>query len=105
MRLARSWGCNTVVVRGTKIEDEKLRREAADIEARRAALRDLTPPLRVALERLGPLPGDEAVGVFHCTMAFEDGADWLQRGDTTANPYYGDRMLRCGDRVRGLQER
>ena len=79
--------------------------EAADIEARRAALRDLTPPLRVALERLGPLPGDEAVGVFHCPMAFDDGADWLQRGDTTANPYYGDRMLRCGDRVRGLQER
>ena len=33
VRLARSWGCNTVVVRGTKIEDEKLRREAADIEA------------------------------------------------------------------------
>ena len=33
VRLAQSWNCNTVVVRGTKIEDEKLRAEAAEIEA------------------------------------------------------------------------
>jgi len=30
-------------------------------------------------------------------MAFDnDGAYWIQQGTTTANPYYGAMMLRCG---------
>ena len=39
----------------------------------------------------------EPVYQMHCSMAFEGkGADWLQRGKTIANPYYGSAMLRCG---------
>jgi Cu(I)/Ag(I) efflux system membrane fusion protein len=35
--------------------------------------------------------------VAFCPMAFANqGAAWLQTGDTLANPYYGARMLRCG---------
>lgn len=34
VRLAQSWGCGTVVVRGSKIEDDKLRREAQDLESK-----------------------------------------------------------------------
>jgi hypothetical protein len=30
-------------------------------------------------------------------MAFDSkGANWIQAGETTANPYYGATMLRCG---------
>ncbi len=33
----------------------------------------------------------------HCPMAFDDqGADWLQRVENVANPYFGDAMFRCG---------
>ena len=39
----------------------------------------------------------EPVRRFHCPMAFDDrGAFWIQKGETTANPYYGAMMLRCG---------
>lgn len=36
VRLAQSWGCGVVVVRGSKVEDDKLRREAQELEARLA---------------------------------------------------------------------
>lgn len=33
----------------------------------------------------------------HCPMAFDNqGADWLSKEDQILNPYFGDRMLRCG---------
>jgi hypothetical protein len=35
--------------------------------------------------------------VVHCPMAFEDGADWLQRGAEIENPYFGEKMFRCGE--------
>jgi Cu(I)/Ag(I) efflux system membrane fusion protein len=76
--------------------------ETQDIEAQREALRDITGPLLRALETFGYATDGDPVAVFHCPMAFDDGADWLQTGDTTSNPYYGDAMLRCGDRVRGV---
>jgi Cu(I)/Ag(I) efflux system membrane fusion protein len=35
---------------------------------------------------------------FHCPMAFDGkGADWIQSGKKTKNPYYGTKMLGCGD--------
>jgi Cu(I)/Ag(I) efflux system membrane fusion protein len=34
----------------------------------------------------------------HCPMAFDGrGADWLQTGERVMNPYFGARMLHCGD--------
>lgn len=43
-------------------------------------------------------PADAALRVAYCPMAFDnDGAQWIQRGETLANPYYGPAMLRCGD--------
>ena len=43
--------------------------------------------------------GDETIRRFHCPMAGEGGADWLQRELLTANPYYGSAMLRCGSQT------
>ncbi len=31
-----------------------------------------------------------------------DGADWLQKDSTVANPYFGAAMPKCGERVRAL---
>jgi hypothetical protein len=35
----------------------------------------------------------EKLYVLHCPMAK---ADWLQRSETVANPYWGSEMLECG---------
>lgn len=52
----------------------------------------------IALQRRFGHRGSEAWNLAHCPMAFDNkGADWLQRGDTINNPYFGATMLRCGD--------
>ena len=45
VRLASSWGCDTLVIRGTTVADEKLRRQAAEL-ARRADKEGLSPEMR-----------------------------------------------------------
>ncbi|MGF1585183.1 MAG: efflux RND transporter periplasmic adaptor subunit [Bacteroidales bacterium] len=41
----------------------------------------------------------ERVYKMHCPMAFDDkGADWLSENDEILNPYFGDMMLRCGEK-------
>jgi Cu(I)/Ag(I) efflux system membrane fusion protein len=78
---------------------------AADLAARRDALRPFTGALLAALDGLGYELEGPPVGLFHCPMAFDgEGGDWLQRGDVTANPYYGSEMLRCGSLVRTIGE-
>ena len=43
-------------------------------------------------------PADVPLRVAFCPMAFDaKGAQWVQRSETIANPYYGSMMLRCGD--------
>lgn len=52
----------------------------------------------IALQRRFGHHGSEAWNLAHCPMAFDNkGADWLQRGETINNPYFGASMLRCGD--------
>jgi len=33
-----------------------------------------------------------------------EGAEWLQQGEETANPYYGSTMLRCGSQTEVLKQ-
>ena len=69
---------------------------AADMGKRREAFEPLSDLLWESLASFGT-GTDEPVRRFHCPMAFDDrGAYWIQPGETTANPYYGDMMLRCG---------
>ncbi|MDQ7013050.1 MAG: efflux RND transporter periplasmic adaptor subunit [Planctomycetota bacterium] len=52
----------------------------------------------IALERAFGHSTDETWHVAYCPMAFDNaGAEWMQRGDKVNNPYFGSRMLRCGD--------
>ena len=36
---------------------------------------------------------------FHCPMVPGGGGDWLQAGGELLNPYFGNQMLRCGEKV------
>jgi Cu(I)/Ag(I) efflux system membrane fusion protein len=76
---------------------------AADIDALRASLHDVSDATIAALDVFGWEGEGEQPAVFHCPMAFDgDGGDWIDLGDEVQNPWYGARMLRCGDRVRDL---
>ncbi len=37
------------------------------------------------------------VFVQHCPMALDEGAMWLSTSKNIRNPYYGDRMMECGE--------
>ena len=58
---------------------------------------DLEKYRDVVLERFGN-PTAGKLDVAFCPMAFDSkGAQWVQRDEPLANPYYGAAMLRCGE--------
>ena len=72
-------------------------RHARDMEGARQAFEGLSSVSIRTAKRFGTNPERE-LHVVHCPMAFDNkGADWLQRDQTVANPYFGAAMLRCGD--------
>ncbi|MFW6031139.1 MAG: hypothetical protein ACOC9T_00990, partial [Myxococcota bacterium] len=43
-------------------------------------------------------PFDRPLRLVHCPMAFdEEGAEWLQTGETIDNTYFGSEMRTCGE--------
>ncbi len=68
--------------------------KAADIKAMREALKELSKPMAMWATMSKP----KGISVVYCSMA---PGSWLQRGTTIANPYYGAKMLRCGEIVSG----
>ncbi len=63
----------------------------------RRAFESVSASIADLLTELGN-PDAQPLRVAFCPMAFDnDGAQWVQRGETLANPYYGPAMLRCGD--------
>lgn len=68
--------------------------KAADIAAMREALKELSKPMAMWATMSKP----KGINVVYCSMA---PGSWLQRGTTIANPYYGAKMLRCGEIVSG----
>ncbi|MFH1844153.1 MAG: hypothetical protein ABIF77_13180, partial [bacterium] len=81
---------------------------APGIGERRLVFQPLSDVLWETLVAFGLEPGEQPggpVGQFHCPMAMDGaGANWIQTGETVANPYYGATMLRCGRRTRLLNE-
>lgn len=65
---------------------------AKDLNAARAAFKDLSAPLASWAKSAKPA----GVAVLNCSMA---NADWLQTSTTVRNPYYGSSMLSCGEVV------
>ena len=67
-----------------------------DIEVQRQAFSDLTGNLYKSIKAYG-LGGTDAYYDF-CPMAFDNqGAFWLSSEDKILNPYFGDKMLTCGE--------
>ena len=78
--------------------------DSPDIESRRVGLEPLTRDLMRAMRTFGYDRAGEDLGVFHCPMALDGkGADWIQAGAKTSNPYFGSAMLRCGSRTSVLK--
>jgi len=66
---------------------------AASIEALRKAFE----PISVAIIAIADVVEPAGFREFTCPMAFGNkGANWLQKSETIANPYFGSAMLRCG---------
>lgn len=74
---------------------------ADDINVQRTAFAELTEPIQ------GLVAGAIVSGkIFkqYCPMAFEGaGAYWLSSTEVVANPYFGEKMLRCGSTKEVLQ--
>jgi len=66
-----------------------------DIEEQRKQFSFLTNVLVDALTAFGT--GQDTLYLQYCPMAFDNaGADWLSEDETIRNPYFGDKMLKCG---------
>ena len=69
---------------------------SADIEAQRKAFSTLSDNLYKSVKAFG-LGGKEAFYEY-CPMAFNnEGAYWLSEQAQIKNPYFGDKMLTCGE--------
>jgi Cu(I)/Ag(I) efflux system membrane fusion protein len=78
--------------------------KADTLEDMRAVFAGLSDAMIEAVDRFS-VAGVETVYRLHCPMAFGNvGADWLQADQTTRNPYYGPKILRCGSITATLHE-
>jgi len=66
-----------------------------EVEAQRKQFGFLSDALIDAIESYG-VEGD-ALYVQYCPMAFDNqGGDWLAKEEAVRNPYFGDKMMKCG---------
>jgi Cu(I)/Ag(I) efflux system membrane fusion protein len=68
--------------------------KAKNIASMREALKELSKPMAMWASMSKP----KGISVVYCSMA---PGSWLQKGTLIANPYYGAKMLRCGEIVGG----
>ncbi|NQT25472.1 efflux RND transporter periplasmic adaptor subunit [candidate division KSB1 bacterium] len=69
----------------------------SDIEATRAAFNKISAQI-IKTEKTFGHSGANTVHRAYCSMAFDNtGAEWLQTDSTISNPYFGSKMLRCGE--------
>ena len=65
-----------------------------DIEAMRMYFANLTEPMKNTIAAFG---ADQTMYVQYCPMAFNnEGASWISDEMAIRNPYFGDKMLKCG---------
>jgi Cu(I)/Ag(I) efflux system membrane fusion protein len=66
-----------------------------DIEAQRQQFDFLSQAMIHTVKAFGA--EGEALYVQHCPMAFDnEGADWISDEEAIRNPYFGDKMMKCG---------
>lgn len=75
---------------------------ASDIEKQRAAYEDLSKQMMERVKGAGVQNGQ--LYVQHCPMAFNNkGASWLSSTSEIRNPYFGEKMLKCGETKETIQ--
>ena len=71
--------------------------QAADVDGIRKRFEPISNTILAIVDAFGHTATVTLRRAF-CPMAFDNkGAAWLQIGDKLANPYYGQKMLRCGE--------
>lgn len=74
-----------------------------DIEAQRQQFDFLSQAMIHTVKAFGA--EGEALYVQHCPMAFDNaGADWISDEEAIRNPYFGDKMLKCGSVLERLTD-
>ncbi len=69
--------------------------ESKQLQAQREFFFPLSQQL---IQTLNTFPVPQTVYRAYCPMAFDNqGAVWLQKTNQVLNPYFGKRMLRCGE--------
>ena len=69
--------------------------EADDVEKQRKQFGFLSDALIDSIEAFGT--AGDALYVQHCPMAFNNqGGDWIAKEEQIQNPYFGDKMMKCG---------
>ena len=69
--------------------------QSTDIEEQRKQFSFLTGLLKNAIQSFGT--AEKVYFVQFCPMAFDnEGADWISAEKQILNPYFGDKMLKCG---------
>ena len=69
--------------------------ESTDVEAQRKQFGFLSDALINSIEAFGTT--GVALYVQHCPMAFNNqGGDWISLEEGIRNPYFGDKMMKCG---------
>ncbi|MEQ9465922.1 MAG: DUF3347 domain-containing protein [Ekhidna sp.] len=76
------------------VEATKTIASSDNVEAQRTAFKTVTDGLIASLKAND---SEDGVYVQYCPMAFDNtGASWLSMSDQIRNPYFGDKMLKCG---------
>ena len=69
--------------------------ESQEVAIQRKQFGFLSEVLITTIEAFGT--EGKALYVQHCPMAFNnEGADWLATEEAIQNPYFGDKMMKCG---------
>ncbi|WP_442506372.1 efflux RND transporter periplasmic adaptor subunit [Novipirellula sp. SH528] len=77
--------------------------KADDLESMRSAFVLLSDEL-MSIQRTFGFKKANQMYELHCPMAFDGrGATWIQNNESVRNPYYGESMLKCADRVEKLE--
>ncbi|MCB0572134.1 MAG: efflux RND transporter periplasmic adaptor subunit [Phaeodactylibacter sp.] len=75
---------------------------AKDVEEARMHFKPLSGQMVALAKAFGPF--EETFYVQHCPMADDfEGADWLSLDKEIRNPYFGDKMLKCGSVTETIQ--
>ena len=79
---------------GLKKHSEKITK-IGDIEKQRKQFQGVTKLMIPSLQAFG-IEG-RTIYIQHCPMAFNNrGANWLSNEEQIRNPYFGDKMMKCG---------